>query len=187
MNKVVKLEELSLEELREYHNRKILEMFNLVESLLNKAACKRPDGDIIWVHPIEFVRLYTSIEELNEKIRLISIENSILRDKKIREDAILTSQAMRVSESVAKDLARLKDKITILEDTIDLFDISDIDNKIIDKIIDIYEKRGLKITNDYLFMEDLVKSWHKGGRYAVNEHIKSIMESGEHDNSCNSL
>ena len=114
MNKVMKLEELSLEELREYHNRKMLEMFNLVESLLNKATCKRSDGDIIWVHPIEFVRLYTSIEELNEKIRLILKENSILRDKKIREDAILTSQAMRVSESVAEELTELRNKIVFL-------------------------------------------------------------------------
>jgi chromosome segregation and condensation protein ScpB len=164
MNKVVKLEELSLEELIEYHNRKMLEMFNLVESLLNKLMFKKSDRDIVLVHLSEFVRLYMSIEELNEKIRLILKENSILRDKKIREDAILTSQAMRVSESVAEELTELRNKIVFLENIIKLVDELDVDCKIFNKIIEMYTKKGFKIDS---FMEDLIKSWHNGDKYKV--------------------
>lgn len=98
------------------------------------------------------------------------------------EDIVLDSG----QKSVAEDIAQLRDKIVFLEDIIKLVDEIDVDCKIFNKIIEMYAKKGFNTTHDS-FMKDLIKSWHNGGEYAVNEHIERIIGSGEHDNSCNGL
>lgn len=179
MNKVVKIEELSLEDLRKYHERKMLEMFNLVQSLLSKAQQERIVGSsVIWIESIEFVRLYTSIEELTEKIRLLEKENSSLKDKRLIENAVLDSRAMQISETIAEELTELRDKVTVLNDTLLLFEYRDVVGKRIDTIIDIAFKLGLEISGDSNDNDTttLLKAWDKGGVVAVRECVKGMIK-----------
>lgn len=174
MNKVVKIEELSLEELRKYHERKMLEMFNLVQSLLEKAGHKRDVGNpVLWIGPVEFVRLYTSIEELTEKIRLLEKENSSLKERRIVNNAILDSRAMQISEVVAEELTDL------------LFEYEDIYAKKFDKVKEIASDYGLKM-DDVSYL-DLLKSWDKGGIFGVKECVKLMLNEINDDNSCNKV
>lgn len=186
MNKVVNIEELSLEELRKYHERKMLEMFNLVQSLLEKAGHKRDVGNpVLWIGPVEFVRLYTSIEELTEKIRLLEKENSSLKERRIVNNAILDSRAMQISEVVAEELTELRDKVIVLNDTLLLFEYEDIYAKKFDKVKEIASDYGLKM-DDVSYL-DLLKSWDKGGIFGVKECVKLMLNEINDDNSCNKV
>lgn len=179
MNKVVKIEELSLEDLRKYHERKMLEMFNLVQSLLSKAQKERTVGNpVIWIETIEFVKLHTSIEELTEKVRLLEKENSSLKERRMVNNAILDSRAMQISEIIAEELTELRNKTSALSDTLLLFEYRDVVGKRIDTIIDIAFKLGLEISGDSNDNDTttLLKAWDKGGVVAVRECVKCMIK-----------
>lgn len=177
MNKVMKIEELSLEDLRKYHKRKMFEMFNLVQSLLSKAQQERIVGSsVIWIESIEFIRLYTSIEELTEKVYILEKENKALKDKKLIESVALDSRAMQISKVVAEELTELRNKVSALNDTILLFDYRDIVGNKIDKVVDIALNYGLEISGDSNDATTLLMAWDKGGVVAVRECVGGMIK-----------
>jgi hypothetical protein len=179
----VDIEDLSLEELRIFHKRKLLEAYELVHSLLSKStdSVKLNDENktIIWIQHDEFIRLHTSIVELQEKIRLLVDKNSKLFQEKVVSESVenrLDSKHFNVYDKLSGELSGLRGKVTSLSDTISLFDQEEIDIKKISKIRDLSNSYGLNISSDTGYLSKLLEAWDRGGLDEVSEQIRVTLK-----------